>query len=345
MPDEIVKAGNHAGSQRSKWNQGKIMTAATSADLGVCGDYRLVRKLGAGGMGEVFLAEHRTTGRICAIKRHRTGDPAAIGRIEAESNALRQLAHRNAVRFLDWGITDDGRPYLVMEFLPGRALDELVNHLGPLPQQPVVAWLRQLCSVLLEIHRLGLIHRDVKPANIMLMERERDVELIKLLDFGLAVSTTASRAHAAAETAFSGSPHYAAPEAAQGVAAMDARSDIYSLGATAYHLLTGRPVFPGHDPVNVIFAHADQSPQPLTAIRPEIAADLEAIVMKCLAKQPEDRFQSVEDVELALAAIHLSGPSDSDDVADWSTSNLEFSPQPTEASAAAATYVNLGDTK
>jgi len=270
------------------------------------GVYTLRRLLGSGGMGEVYLAEHQLLKRQCAVKLirpDRAGDAAALARFESEVQSTARLTHPNTVEIYDYGVTEHSVFFYVMEFLPGLSLQEIVDRTGPMSAARVIYLLRQVCSALAEAHRTGLIHRDIKPGNIFAAERGGLFDFAKLLDFGLVKSTGLgdSDVHLTREGVVLGSPLYAAPETAMGNFEVDARTDIYSLGATSYFLLTGRPVFSGDKALQIVFAHAKESPVPPSRVRPEIPADLEAIVLKCLAKSPDDRFQTVSELEAALA--------------------------------------------
>ena len=285
------------------------------------GVYTLRQKLGSGGMGEVFLAEHHLLKRRAAIKLirpERAGDPQAVARFESEVQAAARLTHPNTIEIYDYGRTDDGTFYYVMEFLPGMNLQEIVERYGPLPPGRVIHFLRQVCSALEEAHARGLVHRDVKPGNIFAAERGGLYDFAKLLDFGLVKSSgpRAEQMQVTLDGAVVGSPLFAAPEAAV-EHTFDARSDIYSLGATAFYLLTGRPVFDGTNPLKVLFAHANETPPRPTDVRPGIPADLEAIVMRCLAKRPDDRFAGVTELELALASCESAGAWTRQDAARW----------------------------
>lgn len=276
------------------------------------GAYSLKKKLGAGGMGEVHLAEHQLLKRPCAIKLIRTekaDDATAIARFESEVQATAGLTHLNTVEIYDFGYTRDGTFYYAMEFLPGQDLQALVDATGPMPPARVVHLLKQVASALSEAHRSGLIHRDIKPGNIFATERGGVLDVAKLLDFGLVKSleTPDSSPEITVEGAVIGSPMYAPPERVLGEAEPDARGDIYSLGATAYFLLTGRPVFQGDKVLKVLFAHANESPVPLSELRPDIPADLEAVIMQCLAKNPDARYQTAEELEEALSRTESSG--------------------------------------
>lgn len=268
------------------------------------GQYRLGERVGSGGMGEVFLAEHQLMKRPCAIKLIRpekAGDPKASARFEREVRLTAKLSHWNSIHIFDYGRTDDGTFYYVMEFLPGLNLQDLVSRYGPLPPERAIYLLRQTCDALSEAHALGLMHRDIKPANIFAAERGGQYDVAKLLDFGLAKPLTdEASAHLTQEGTITGSPLFMSPEQATGDRVVDARSDIYSLGAVAYYVLTGRPPFEKSTAVQVLIAHAHQEPVPPSQLRPEVPHDLEQVVLRCLAKDPDERFQSAADLSTAL---------------------------------------------
>jgi serine/threonine-protein kinase len=269
------------------------------------GQYRLIEPLGAGGMGEVYLAEHRMLKRPCAIKLihpDRAGDPQVLARFEREVRMTARLSHWNTVEIFDYGRTDDGTFYYVMEYLPGLSLQDLLERHGPLPAERVVHFLRQTCQALREAHAIGLIHRDIKPGNVFAAQRGGLYDVVKLLDFGLVkpVAETAS-ARLTLDDAVSGTPLFMSPEQARGLHDIDARSDIYSLGAVAYNLLTGRPPFESTSPLEVMIAHARDQVTPLSKYQADVPADLERVILRCLAKSPEDRFQDADSLEQALA--------------------------------------------
>jgi len=271
------------------------------------GSYTLMRKIGAGGMGEVHLAEHRLLKRPCAIKLIRADkvdDPNMLARFESEVQATARLTHQNTVKIYDYGRTDDGTFYYAMELLPGLNLQEIVDHYGPLPPERVVHLLTQVCSALGEAHRAGLIHRDIKPGNIFSAERGGVYDVAKLLDFGLvkSIMPDSESVKLTLDGAVVGSPLYAAPETTIGDDEPDERSDIYSLGSTAYFLLTGKPPFTGKKPLKVIIAHVNETPALPTTHNPEIPEKLEQVLMKCLEKSPADRFANVDELGAALIA-------------------------------------------
>lgn len=269
------------------------------------GSYTLKEKLGAGGMGEVHLAEHQLLKRPCAIKLIRpdkANEATAIARFETEVQATAGLTHPNTIEIYDYGYTDDGTFYYVMEYLPGRTLQQFVEQCGPMPAGRVIHLLWQVCSALSEAHQAGLIHRDIKPGNIFATERGGILDVAKLLDFGLVKTTSDddSSPELTIEGAVIGSPLYAPPERILGDAEPDVRGDVYSLGATAYYLLTGRPVFGGEKALKILFAHANETPRPLRDLKPDVPSDLEDVVMRCLSKNPDDRFQSAQELAAAL---------------------------------------------
>ena len=277
--------------------------ALQAKELGV---YRLRQLLGRGGMGEVYLAEHKLLKRPCAVKViHADGaaDPKTLARFESEVQATAHLTHWNTVEIYDYGSTSDGTFYYAMEFLPGLNLQELVDRYGPMSAERAIHLLRQVCYALSEAHSMGLIHRDIKPHNVFAAERGGIYDVAKLLDFGLVKSTlnTERSSKLTMEGTVIGSPSYMAPETAMGDEEPDARSDVYSLGATGYFLVTGQPVFADKKPIKVIFQHAHEPVVPPSQIRPEVPADLEEVLLRCLAKAPSERFANVDQLQQALS--------------------------------------------
>ncbi len=260
------------------------------------GQYRLKQMLGSGGMGEVYLAEHQMMKRPCAIKiirPEKAGNPKVLARFEREVRATAKLSHWNSIDIYDYGRTDDGTFYYVMEFLPGHDLGELVAGHGPLPPARIVYLMRQVCDALAEAHEHGLIHRDIKPANIFCAYRGGQFDVAKLLDFGLAKPTADPEdVGLTMEGSITGSPLFMSPEQATGSDRVDERSDIYSLGAVMYFMATGQPPFNYKTPIKVMIAHASEAPRSPREIDPNIPIELEEIILRCLEKQPEDRVQS-----------------------------------------------------
>ena len=285
------------------------------------GQYRLKEELGSGGMGEVFLAEHQLLKRPCAIKiirPEKAGDARVLARFEREVRATAKLSHWNTVEIFDYGRSNDGTFYYVMEYLPGLTLAQIVTRHGPMPAERVVHLTTQTCDALAEAHAHGLIHRDIKPANIFAAYRGGVHDVAKLLDFGLVKPLTDGRsASLTQEGAITGSPLFMSPEQVTGETGPDPRSDIYSLGTVIYYLLTGQPPFRGDKPLKVMIAHAHDDVLPPTQIRPEIPRDLELVALKCLAKRPDDRYQSALELRAALADCEMAGRWTRAAATDW----------------------------
>ena len=274
------------------------------------GQYRLKRQIGSGGMGDVFLAEHQLLKRACAVKLIRASaglDPHALARFEREVRITATLSHPNTVEIFDYGRTEDGTYYYVMEFLPGLSLADLVDQYGPLPPGRVVYLVRQVCGALAEAHGAGLIHRDIKPSNVFAARRGGQDDVAKLLDFGLVrpILSVGSADESVAGPV--GTPAFMSPEQVTGETEVDRRSDIYSLGAVAYYLLTGRPPFAERSGIGTLIAQVRDPVVPPSQLRPCVPADLERVVLWCLAKDPAARPADVDVLEQALAACRCAG--------------------------------------
>ncbi len=293
------------------------------------GSYRLDVLLGRGGMGEVWRASHRMLARPAAIKLIRrdalASDPAlatlAVERFEREAQVTASLQSPHTVALYDFGETDDGALFYVMELLDGVNLDAIVQRFGPLPPERVVHVLRQVCASLAEAHHRGLVHRDIKPANIYLCRRAMEHDVAKVLDFGIVKKvitrdgpTVSALTRADAVT---GTPAFMAPEIAM-ASTVDGRADLYALGCVAYWLLTGRVVFEGATPLAVIVAHVQRAPMPPSATSEFIVPEsLDRLVLDCLAKDPSARPESAEALSARLAAVPLARPWTEMDAARW----------------------------
>jgi serine/threonine-protein kinase len=286
------------------------------------GPYRLIRRLGAGGMGEVFQAQHALLKRPCALKLIRaeySADERSVSRFEREVQAMSTLTHPNTVRIYDYGVAGDGTFYYAMEYLPGLSLQDLGTRHGPLPPGRVVYLVRQVCEALREAHSVGLIHRDIKPANILASQIGGEFDVAKLLDFGLVRvhNIDAGMNSLTGVDAIAGTPAFMSPEQAGGATKIDERSDIYSLGAVTYFLLTGRPPFARPTSVETMAAHLSDAVEPPRGRCPEIPVDLEQVVLRCLGKKPEARFADVAALEEALAACACGDAWSSERAAEW----------------------------
>ncbi len=280
------------------------MVRQEAPHLETLGPYVLLGKLGSGGMGEVFLAEHQLMKRQCAIKLihpEQARDTEMRCSFEQEAKATAQLTHWNTVEVYDYGTADDGRFYYVMEYLSGVNLSDFVQQYGPMEPERVVYILKQICDALYEADCAGLVHRDIKPSNIFLTERGRSFDVAKLLDFGLVQAVTNEPIQIRnVNKKLRGSPSYMCPEQAVGLSP-DARGDLYSLGCVAYFLLTGRPPFVDENPIMLIVAHATGKVPTFKEIGVDVPDDLAAIILRCLQRDPGLRYgsarQLLEDLE------------------------------------------------
>jgi serine/threonine-protein kinase len=269
------------------------------------GQYTLRRALGEGGMGSVYLADHQFLRRPCAIKLIRpelASDDAARARFEREVQSAATLTHPNTVQIYDYGQSEDGAFYYAMEYLPGVSLQELVEQQGPLPPARAVRILTQLCGALGEAHARGLVHRDLKPGNVMLCERGGVEDVVKLLDFGLVAGLRegASDPKITQAGLIIGTPAFMSPEQCAGEANVTSLSDIYSLGALGYFLVIGHAPFVGRSELRVLAAHLYESPPSISELRPDVPPELVSVLERCLAKDPILRFSDAASVEHAL---------------------------------------------
>jgi eukaryotic-like serine/threonine-protein kinase len=281
------------------------------------GSYELGDLIGQGGMGEVYKARHRMLARPAAIKlirpellAERNGEQAeiAVQRFHREATAAAQLRSPHTVGLYDFGTTEDGTLYFAMELLDGMTLEAMVEQTGPLPAPRVVHILRQVCDSLAEAHAAGLVHRDIKPANIHIGRFGLRDDFVKVLDFGLVTSgpTLGGSQLATLIGTIPGTPAYMAPEMVLGEA-VDGRSDIYALGCVAYYLLTGQLAFAADNAMHSLVKRLNEAPAPpSTRTELPIPADLEAIVLSCLEKQPERRPASAGDLAASLATVNVT---------------------------------------
>jgi serine/threonine-protein kinase len=303
------------------------------------GQYRLMHKLGAGGMGEVFMAEHTLLRRPCAVKvihQEQAGDPTTLLRFEREVRAMATLTNWNTVEIYDYGHAQDGTFYYVMEYLPGMDLDTLVARHGTLPPERVVHLLRQVCGALHEAHGIGLLHRDIKPSNIFVCKRGGIHDVAKLLDFGLVQDLGINRFHdrLTMQGTIVGSPTFMSPEQAAGKPNLDGRSDIYSLGGVAYFLLTGQQPFVRETTMQTLLAHAHDPVVPPSQVRSDLPDDLDRVVLRCLEKDPARRFQDIESLDRALAGCRSSGSWTEEQAAAWWDSHPQAESAEQEPTAA-----------
>ena len=283
------------------------------------GQYELLEKIGEGGMGVVYRAEHEMLRRPTAIKLlapHAMGEQN-LRRFEREAQLTARLTNPHTVSVYDFGRTPEGAFYYVMEFLDGIDLERLVREGGPLPPGRAVHVLLQVCEALAEAHGVGLVHRDIKPANILLSEIGGISDFAKVVDFGLVKDVTASDARLTRDDVFAGTPQYLAPETIENGMSSDPRSDLYALGAVAYYLVTGTPVFEGRI-VEVIQSHLNRVPDPPSArLGRRLPEKLERVVLDCLEKDPSRRPESARALADRLVACDDVEPWRSDEAQRW----------------------------
>jgi eukaryotic-like serine/threonine-protein kinase len=264
------------------------------------GRYRIVRKLGSGGMANVYLAEDEDLGRRVAIKilnERYANDELFIERFRREAKSAAALSHPNIVSVYDRGEAE-GTYYIAMEVIEGRSLKELIMTRGPLPIPQALAYTHEILEALRFAHRHGIIHRDIKPHNILIGER------LKVTDFGIARAGASQMTEAGS---IMGTAQYLSPEQARG-APVTAASDLYSVGIVLYEMLTGKVPFTGDSAIEIAMKHLNEAPKPPSKIRPEIPEELDAVVLRALAKNPEDRYQTAEDFSEDLHRVEAGLP-------------------------------------
>jgi tRNA A-37 threonylcarbamoyl transferase component Bud32 len=271
----------------------------------VVGSWRVVKLLGEGGMGSVYMGEHPAIGSKVAIKMLHPrfdADERIVERFFNEAKAVNVIGHDNIVSILDFNVADGGRHYFVMEFLHGRPLQALVQPGAPVPLRRAGPILLQCCQALQAAHERGIVHRDFKPDNVFLVDRDGRTDFVKLVDFGIAKLTDSTSAHLTQTGTVIGTPAYMSPEQAAGEPSIDARSDIYSLGVTMFQMLTGKVPFADAGPSfgKILTAHLNQPPPLPRTLNPEIPAEIEEIILKTLEKDPGDRYQSMAELHEAL---------------------------------------------
>ncbi len=295
------------------------------------GSYRLGRLVQRGGMGEVYEARHRLIAKPAAIKLIRpellSDSPAVaevvVERFYREAEAVAALRSPHTVALYDFGVAADGTLYYVMELLDGIDLQRMVRHFGPLPPSRVVHILRQVCDSLGEAHARGLIHRDVKPSNIILCQMGITADFAKVLDFGLVRREAQQDPGVSEVLGQPGTPSYMAPETVVGSGPVDRRADLYALGCVAYWLLTGKTVFEGESPVQMMYRHGyDAPPPPSERLGAPLPPDLEALVLATLAKDPQARPQTAEELARRLAQCDAGPVWGPESAREWWAGNL-----------------------
>lgn len=278
------------------------------------GNYVLHREIGEGGMGKVYVAEHALMCRASAVKVLKTpatGDNTALGRFEREVRLSSSLSHPNTITIFDFGRAAEDTFYYAMEYLEGMDLERFVQRFGPIPASRVLFLLLQVTGSLAEAHSRAIVHRDLKPSNVFLTMRGGLYDFVKVLDFGLAkrIEGADTPSDLTKTGVVFGTPRYLAPETVYGTAGVGPRADIYAFGAVAYWMLTGRPPFSADSAVALMIDHVKTvPPRPSEICEVFIPSELDEVVMKCLEKDPDDRYQSVAELEDALRAVPDEAP-------------------------------------
>src|SRR5918912_541663 len=278
----------------------------TLIDTRFDGRYRILRKLGTGGMANVYLAEDQELGRRVAIKilneRH-AADEQFVERFRREAKNAAGLSHPNIVSIYDRGEAE-GTYYIAMEYLDGRSLKELILSRGPAPARVAIDYARQILDALRFAHRNGIVHRDIKPHNVIVDAEGR----VKVTDFGIARAGTTQMTEVGS---IIGTAQYLSPEQARG-SPVDQTSDLYSVGVVLYEMLTGQVPFTGDTPLEIAMKHLSEVPVPPSELRPEVPHDLDSVVLRALAKDPADRYRTAEEMDADLARVLEGLPVDPD---------------------------------
>ena len=323
--------------------QQKVLQRATLAAKQL-GQYTLEKKLGAGGMGTVYMARHAMLRRPTAVKLLNLDkmSPKAATRFEREVQLTSTLTHPNTVAIFDYGRTPEGIFYYAMEYLDGMNLEDLVQRFGPVNEARSVYILKQICGSLSEAHAQSLVHRDIKPANIFLTCRGGLYDFVKVLDFGLVKELDDENgANLTNPNAMTGTPLYMPPEAVIQTQKIDARADIYAIGAVGYFLLTGTSVFPLGPVMEVCMKHVSQTPESLSSrLGKPISPDLESLILRCLSKPRDSRPADAQALLRELEACQISGTWISTDAHEWWKAHMQNLPSQPNGTIAAATTVS-----
>jgi len=306
------------------------------------GSYRLEERLGWGGMGEVWKATHKMLARPAAVKLirpERLGetDPAGRERLHArferEAQAAAALRSPHTIDVYDFGVADDGTFYYVMELLDGLDLETFGRRFGPMPSERVIPILRQACHSLAEAHEAGLIHRDIKPANLFVCRYGREVDYVKVLDFGLVKASphsTRDDPTLTIENIVAGTPAFMSPEQILGNRPVDARSDLYSLGCVGFWLLTGDLVFRGETPMETMSMHAGEPASPPSERSElEVPEELDRVILMCLEKDPDKRPSTADDLSRLLGDCPVRNPWGEEQAREWWETHRPSGPSPT----------------
>ncbi|MDG2221847.1 MAG: protein kinase, partial [Rubripirellula sp.] len=332
----VVAAGYNR--LRQKHSVGK-----TGTEIRRLGQYDLQEMVGKGGMGAVYRGTHQLLQRDVAIKvleADKLSDKAA-SRFEREVQMTAQLRHPNTIDIYDYSRTEDGTFFYVMEFIDGITLQELVDQFGPQSPGRVIHLMLQICGSLAEAHQQGMVHRDIKPSNILLTARAGLYDMIKVVDFGLVKNINENALELTHTDGITGTPMYMSPESVRDAAMADQRSDLYSVGAVGYTLLTGQPTFDSESSVEVCLKQLKEMPsRPEERLGRLLPDDLQNVLMSCLRKDPDERPRSIEDLQSALLQCNADDWTRDDALHWW---EIEFAAHGNDSNADPNHQQNLTD--
>jgi len=306
---DVSFTGTYAGDEHG----GKKHADDLPSGYVLAGQYEIISLLGRGGMSAVYKAKNRVTNRLVAVKclhAHLLADNNAILRFQKEAKAAGNLNHPHIVRIHQYGLDKDERPFLVMDYLDGQSLQDLLNTGTPIPLDDALRLLLEAADGLNEAHSQGLVHRDFKPSNIMLVTAPNGKKTVKIVDFGIAkvVAAEGDVHRLTRPDELLGSPKYMSPEQCM-LHELDNRSDIYSFGCAMFAMFAGYAPFRSRNLVEVYYKHMTDLPESISVSRPDIkeAAQLDAIILKCMAKEPPDRYQSMVELGAAIQTVVVGG--------------------------------------
>ena len=267
----------------------------------IAGRYRIVRPLGEGGQGQVFVAVQEALGRDIALKVIRgelAGDPSMVERFQREARTVSELQHPHIVTIYDFGVSD-GTMFMAMELLQGQSLRERFESGVPLSHASAIAVVRDICSALSAAHKRGVVHRDLKPDNVMLVEGAGRADFVKVLDFGIAKKMNSGQTNVTQQGMIVGTPGYLAPEVATG-GTLDAKADLYALGVIWYEMVANKPLFDAPTPMALVMKHAIEPPAPLRSLGIDVPPDVDALITQLLEKNPANRPESADAIVARL---------------------------------------------
>ncbi|HEY9760630.1 MAG TPA: protein kinase [Oculatellaceae cyanobacterium] len=308
----LACSGEFSAAFDSCPNDGSTLVTLDNDDLTgttLDGRYEILQVVGSGGMGTVYRATQKFINRTVAVKVLHKGsitNTEVLQRFQLEAQAASKLSNPHIVTVFDSNVSPSGEPYMVMDFLQGESLDDVIKTTGALSAARAIPIFMQACDALSKAHAKGIVHRDIKPSNIMLVKEDNEDDFVKLVDFGIAKMLQGNETPQLTRTGeIFGSPLYMSPEQWRG-GTVDERADIYSFGAVMYQALSGAPVFQGNDVLQLAFKHGQDLPEPLRAHGVGIPARLEAAIFRALAKEPNERFQKMRDLKQELSEINAS---------------------------------------